>query len=187
MSEELNDRDEMISALKKNGIGFKNGKLYKMYEENKYYTPEKEEFHIGFIYEVNGAEVKTPNNSKGWEKVAFGANYNDFLMPTNPNYNIMSRNFRVKYIDKEDIENLGWKITNTREDEFDAQLEIDDYNFFYLTYDSFLHTLTVGLFSQTRLGKKTFPMTHDSITVFVGVIKNKSEFNKLIEQLKEAI
>lgn len=62
---------------------------------NKYYTPSIEEFHIGFEYEwlnENGKWVKelTPKEItvNGFEEQSYG--------------------LRVKYLDKEDIESLGF-------------------------------------------------------------------------------
>jgi len=73
--------------------------------ENKYYTPSIEEFYVGFEYE--GREA----NSYEWNQLKFDAELDE--LESNPYINIeyllQDDNLRVKYLDKEDIENLGFK------------------------------------------------------------------------------
>ena len=64
-------------------------------EESKYYIPEISEFHVGFEYEwlnENSDWIKEDSpieiTKEGYEKQTYG--------------------LRVKYLDKSDIESLGW-------------------------------------------------------------------------------
>lgn len=75
--------------------------------ENKYYTPSIKEFHVGFEYErMNGDR---------WEKDEL--NERDmYASPTNDGeenefeeISIGIRSVRVKYLDKEDFDSLGFK------------------------------------------------------------------------------
>lgn len=68
--------------------------------DNKYYTPEIEEFCIGFEYEV--AQIDSQWVIHDWKKTTFDVN--DKLEPIieYPHLN------RVKLLDKEDIESLGY-------------------------------------------------------------------------------
>ena len=74
-------------------------------ENNKYYTPEIEEFRVGFEYEASP-------NGKEWIKFIFpkypraGIEWN-----TDDPYRIIGRikHCRVKYLDAQDIEELGFK------------------------------------------------------------------------------
>lgn len=71
-----------------------------MEEESKYYTPEPEEFRMGFEYEISTREGT-------WLKDTYmcnskvGVTFDD--MPE------LAKISRVKLLDKSDIEDLGWK------------------------------------------------------------------------------
>jgi len=70
----------------------------------KYYTPEIEEFKVGFEFEFMHSDYK----EQGWKK------YNT------PEFNFEKEDcpfggkdlseYRVKYLDREDIESLGWSF-----------------------------------------------------------------------------
>lgn len=120
---------------------------------NKYYTPELEEFHIGFEYEssTDGINWEQYTYSLDCWSCASGMEIAE-LKYTNP-----SLLFRVKYLDKEDIESLWGK------DGILGEFNIawhPDYN-------------TTVLIYRTSIAN----------TVFRGFIKNKSELKKLIQQL----
>lgn len=69
----------------------------------KYYTPEIEEFHIGFEYESARLSNKDP-----WrKKVATITDIDEAeaCLTHFPEEKII----RVKYLDRDDIESLGWK------------------------------------------------------------------------------
>jgi hypothetical protein len=99
---------------------------------------------------------------------------------------------RVKYLDKEDIESLGLKIAKIYSSEiyssdFDAQLIIDNYNFYELSYESEENLLIIEKFYQTKMCASTpykkRPDLYSSETLFRGIIKNKSELKKLMQML----
>ncbi len=72
----------------------------------EYYTPELEEFHIGFEYE------HLDSICKSWNKYTLDRDIisNDSL-PENPlDCEESGEQYRVKYLDKEDIESLGFRI-----------------------------------------------------------------------------
>ena len=121
--------------------------------ENKYYPPEIEEFHEGFSHEYKG-----PLDTK-WHKEDFklkgpNANFSWFLT---------EGHFRVKFLDREDIESLGFvNIPDTNAfDKGEYQINFQDYILcnFVEVYDD-----------ASRL-------------VFQGTIKNKSELKVLLKQL----
>lgn len=73
---------------------------------NKYYTPVLEEFHIGFRFETKLME-------DSWFPII--TNYKSFIEwgKSNTLYkSIQNNNIRVKYLDQQDIEELGWKINS---------------------------------------------------------------------------
>ena len=65
--------------------------------ESKYYTPSIEEFYVGFEYEVNYGE-------NDWQKECLWAKPEVVTLPY-----MNLENIRVKYLDKEDIESLGFE------------------------------------------------------------------------------
>ena len=77
--------------------------------ENKYYQPKIEEFHVGFEYEIKGLVIK-----EGWIKTIFrpGTFQHEFDIlcmgrPEIKKYSVPDT-IRVKYLDKKDLEDLGW-------------------------------------------------------------------------------
>lgn len=75
--------------------------------ENKYYTPSLEEFHVGFEYEFKHSDYPESN----WVKYSTPVTNSD--LENCPFNNVEFSEYRVKYLDKEDIENLGFKCTET--------------------------------------------------------------------------
>lgn len=73
--------------------------------ENKYYTPEIEEFHVGFDYQI--FEDWDCFEEKTWHNQVYGKNGSDIENMGYVGGPDMNR-FRVKYLDREDIESLGF-------------------------------------------------------------------------------
>lgn len=97
--------------------------------DNKYYTPSLEEFHKGFRYQ--GYCVTTVNcdgATHDWEDRVFKQDhgiYNgtDFLIP---------ENCRVKFLDRDDIEELGWSFEGITKDGSNTEIYggISSYTFY---------------------------------------------------------
>lgn len=125
---------------------------------NKYYTPEIEEFHIGFEYEWldengnwNKESTPTKISKEGYEDQLYG--------------------LRVKYLDREDIESLGFKMYKQHAGLTLMEFESNDSR----------HNITF----DANFGEKwniTIADKFDFI-YFHGFIKNKSELKKLLSQL----
>ena len=141
---------------------------------DKYYIPSIEEFYTGFEYEeeviIYTDKGWFTHKGLGWEKRIFDST--DYM----ENYYLSERvkrglvnkynpTIRVKYLDKEDIESLGFKHdTNTEK---------------YLSFNKdnlWLQLTTV--FETTKLAIKD-----NETFLFIGIIKNKSELIKLLKQL----
>ncbi len=124
----------------------------------KYYTPTIEEFHVGFEYEFRHNDYK----QKGWIK--YKTPIFDFNKEDSPFSYTNLNQFRVKCLDKEDIESLGFvlKAGDTR-----------------LTYHYGGHAI-----SHTPSSNKIDIYYYDG-SEFVNriTIKNKSELKKLLKQL----
>jgi hypothetical protein len=180
----------------------------------KYYTPELEEFHVDFEYEVFETKLKEsykdknnnfviPNfklyskeyfnelhlNDKYWEY----RKWKEKICDKNTVFNFSSTIFiekytplniknviRVKYLDQEDIESLGFKYTSKtvglwfkKEGFFDTpggRHRLTKYELIYFPNNNELHI--EGFLGNDSEGK-----------LFEGIIKNKSELKKLLKQL----
>ena len=130
---------------------------------SKYYTPEIEEFHVGFEFEALFTDNKKEPNLR-WvemnEPFQFKRLYEWLGLP--------EPGLRVKYLDKEDIESLGLKLWQIPGDSFDWE--------FYLDSEK-----------GESLGKVTFNdnNTIDELELFGTIfnIKNKSELKRILKQL----
>lgn len=130
-------------------------------EEKKYYTPEVEEFYVGFE-----CEKVIPHSDGGHQISLTNIEQKPFVIKDVfhiPSNEAECSWFRVKYLDKEDIESLEWN-----------QIEYDTYQYknedFYLEFNPEYKTI---IYSK-MLGH----------WLFSGDIKNKSELSKLMKQLK---
>lgn len=137
----------------------------KIVMESKYYTPEIEEFHVGFEYEAfHSKEWFFEEGGNQWvkSKVSLGT---DILTL---NYAINCDFVRVKYLDREDIESLGWKagVQGLAVDGYSGWEEFKKDDYRMVLSDN------QGLIIVCR-----------NHTSFSGTIKNKSELKKLLKQL----
>jgi hypothetical protein len=126
--------------------------------ENKYYTPTIEEFHVGFEFEIRSTFMHEgewkPSIIRTLENIV-GLRLSDF-----------SKNgeVRVKHLDREDIESLGWKpggLQGLNEDSF--------------TYEDY------QLYWQDNQWIQVY--NWDSKIIFEGTIKNKSELKRILKQI----
>lgn len=128
---------------------------------NKYYVPEIEEFHVDFEYEyLDGI----------WHKAT----------PTDisrKDYDKQKDGIRVKYLDKEDIESLGWILQKDYSTEYIFQYNWNHEGFYELELDKDYKTLTISYYMEKGDGNYT------EFEKFNGIIKNKSELKKLMNQL----
>ena len=155
-------------------------------KEKEYYTPELEEFHHGFKYEMksrfgNGTiKTKEDFDNADWEEFICSSNTFPYLerILNGGNSKNLPPALRVKYLDKYDIEELGW--------EYSGMLDVD------------LHTFKLHIQSEpdTDIAKDYFHLRYEDYTQrilitdgkyehyrFFGEIKNKSELMILMKQL----
>lgn len=142
---------------------------------SKYYTPSIEEFHVGFEYERK--------NGDSWEKTIstesdYSAMYSDYGEENEfDEIETNIRDVRVKYLDKEDIESLGFTFN-----EETGWFEKKD-NFGFNSYDNLsiqLHSLP-GLIVVSRSQESSYQNEHYE---FFIEIKNKSELKTFLRQIK---
>ena len=138
--------------------------------ENKYYVPQIEEFRVGFEYEEL---IYTSVYDERWR-----INIKKHIFETKtwergfPNFQWLNTleegKIRVKYLDSEDIESLGFKVCTENNFIYCQYKELD----FYLDYDV-----------ENKLCK-----IHGLYEVlFRGIIKNKSELIFILKCIKPLI
>jgi hypothetical protein len=144
-------------------------------EDNKYYTPSIEEFYVGFEYEkFDNREASYSNFPKefirtNWHRFKYDLKS---IRLSQLGTHLFEKTIRVKYLDQEDIESLGWVDGETRglsgffinpntDDEFQMYLHdnLGDGYWYIEIYD------------------------YKADFIFRGNIKNKSELSKLMKQL----
>ena len=134
---------------------------------DKYYTPEIEEFHIGFEVECYD------DNDKTWDIVYIDS------QPALCNITGLNLNIRVKYLDREDIESLGWiykggKTIKKGKAYFSDEKEVIGI------------TLRPNFFEDNHASIHIYalkPSGGIQNTIFAGKIKNRTELKKLLKQL----
>lgn len=145
--------------------------------ESKYYTPSIEEFHVGFEYEYNDNTIENPIYIQRISSPI------DFVIHSYDAYELDEDEIlftRVKYLDKEDIESLGFKQVT------EPWMKKRSHCYFkctipnilggeeeYLIYDFNDHRLTIGDITSFE----------ESYNVHNIVIRNKSELKVLLKQL----
>lgn len=148
--------------------------------ENKYYTPDISEFHVGFEYEhlsgsmrmvmldlKNNMSKDITESKEILTKITFSGNEYDMWRSSFAFKDSLKDNqIRVKYLDKEDIESLGFSN--------------------YIPPREYDHTWNIAEFELKVWFNNEIPhiriKTNFQI-IFDGFIKNKSELKRLLEQL----
>ena len=134
--------------------------------ENKYYTPTIEEFHVGFEYEENALLGYIGDENievREWitTKIETAVHMYDVILRMERGENI----FRVKHLDRKDIESLGLESTKP--------LWYQYHNDRYMIVD--LSNKGDNMYSITD---KRYDMY-----LFYGTIKNKSELKKVLKMI----
>ena len=132
-------------------------------ENNLYYTPIIEEFHIGFECEILGI-IGAKEDERLFSQPTI-ISQKELLL-------IDRLEIRVKYLDQSDIESLGWESKGKSH---------------FIKSDWILRKFEDGLiiYLDYYAGKLEHSwMYEDSVKIlFEGTIKNKSELIKLMQQL----
>jgi hypothetical protein len=143
-----------------------------MEEASRYYTPSVEEFHVGFEFEYSNKEC----GGNDWKHSIVTAEF----LRVQYIFGELRDNVRVKYLDKEDIESLGWKISK----EFSAKqiyqseiIDLKEYEYWF-EMDKYL----LSKWIKICLWKSKNNMSAEK-TIFEGIVKNKSELKVLMKQL----
>ena len=141
-------------------------------DSNKYYTPEMDEFHIGFEYEYFYNDEWHKHYLDGTPII------NNELDEFSDDLTKLSHAIcRVKYLDKDDIESLGFKIIDSTHQfcKYEKHIPIEpntdkQIDYWYIRKDN--------------VGDRLFMYNYNSgWSRFLGEIKNISELKILLKQL----
>ena len=140
---------------------------------DKYYTPSIEEFHVGFEFEYKEFINGIPKWNKGEIKNSREIHQIDVWLKE---VKMDGSQIRVKYLDKEDIESLGWENVEDR-----GMSENYGYSFqkpiVYLSGGTAYYRLRYWFTThRVRIEPLGGP-------IFDGTIRNKSELKVLLKQL----
>jgi hypothetical protein len=139
--------------------------------ESKYYTPSIKEFRVGFECETNYCLFNKEYSSLEFVPLLL-TDSNISVFHDSYKHDAYSTEFRVKYLDREDIESLGFTD--------------------YIPPREYAHTWSKGpweivvWFNQYIDRVQIEPMVrinHTGTMFFHGSIKNKSELKVLLKQL----
>jgi len=139
-------------------------------ENNLYYTPTIEEFHIGFEYEKYDNRIATYRENNyiptNWHKFKYDLKS---IRLSQLGTHLYSKTIRVKYLDQSDIESLGWV---EQQDEV-KYFELSNHRLYW--------------FNSTIISiDKVFKADNNYVSIsqiFRGSCKNISELKKLMQQL----
>lgn len=139
-----------------------------MKENNKYYTPDISEFHVGFEYEC--LDLSDDFESKTWRKQIFeGEDLRGYFTEE-----IKKGEIRVKHLDREDIESFGFEVKSDygvgTSYHLHNSYRLDTVKREGITYSEF----------EVRIFKIGILDCLDRI--FIGDIKNKSELKRILVQ-----
>jgi len=167
--------------------------------ENKYYTPEEEEFHVGLEYEyrhilwlVTATITKHPfyNDDRcvehGELKQKDGLRtFYAWITQTFTERGVLNKGeYRVKRLDREDIESLGWECIETEKSPFTHNLLHKFYknkeegfntgsNYYIDLMDSNIVKITIDIYGEYGT----------TIQLMEFIIKNKSELKRILKQI----
>lgn len=148
----------------------------------KYYTPASDEFFIGFEYEINDMAMrprKEGNNRDLWLAVIFGDEFISFI-GRQESLNLWAR---VKYLDRNDVGNLGWayKEFNPQGDGDFRWYDAFDLKGGYYRLNAWYHDESMGDNLCDLVTITTSAFERDII--FRGKIKNKSELQRIMKMI----
>lgn len=149
-----------------------------MEENNKYYTPSIEEFHVGFE-----CELRNFDNGE-WRSYVFSLNQVCFDKDGNTKEHavvfwIKHGEVRVKYLDAADIEECGWVLKSEGNIIVFKRNEPIDPN----ESEEFLEYWHLTLHNDGTVIVHNNGFYDSEIIIFYGKIKNKSELKRLMKQL----
>lgn len=158
----------------------------------KYYVPDISEFHVGFGFEKRNGDIALDDRgdtytmySDNWEKVVFDENQYYLIRPKHWHLSY-KEHIRVKYLDRDCIESLGWEFNfkNNPSEMFRHNMAfskpLGDKSKYILWFNETNNNVEIKYTSkmQNEWENKSFWELF-----FRGTIKNKSELKQIMKML----
>lgn len=166
--------------------------------ENKYYTPSSQEEVISWIFSeawIKGVTTDPDKNIKiVFDKEQISTNLvwlinllNSQNIEKDSKGNVLKTSInlkclRIKYLDKEDIEECEFVHLKEDGSELNFQKIVDDYSFYEIAYDLDEHLLTIEYYYQPEMVAEVTGHVNSEIR-FKGTIKNKSELKQILKMI----
>ncbi len=137
--------------------------------KEKYYTPDISEFYVGFE-----CEWQSKIRNETWHKEICDMDliniaYDSFEHEEDGE--LFKDSFRVKYLDRQDIESLGFK-----DDGYTFTIFLENYPDKYSKYNK-------GVTFELYLEDGVVSLLYQPDCLFCGIVKNKSELKKILKQV----
>lgn len=136
--------------------------------ENKYFTPDIEDFHVGYEFQ-RFIPRKNATEEECWETIKLPVNY---LTLDEIDNEIIEKEIRVPYLTKEQIEAEGWI-----EDEGLYKLRKNEDLFFTIDFNTDSYSLIINSYSKINT---TF---YSGDHIFKGFCKDINTFRKITKLL----
>lgn len=150
-------------------------------DKEKYYVPDIGEFCVGFKYEQFGPDGEWSKEIYGGDNPALG-----WMLPAEFFGKFCDEYVRVKYLDREDINSLGWhgcSVLDYKEKEHDFvdgwEFSLGDGKTTYVLQNVKYNKWVI--WRQDCYNEASGNWTAQDM--FFGEIKNKSELKRLMNQL----
>lgn len=130
---------------------------------DKYYTPSIEEFHVGFRYQSH----VDPRTDNGWDDEE--VDRHSIIYPLKVDSDV---DYRVKYLDDDDIEELGWEKCGKKSFKLLKSFKLDS---------GYLYETEYNLILVDRAKSIIELQDSNGNTLFNGKIKNYNELKKIME------
>jgi hypothetical protein len=136
-----------------------------------YYAPSTEDFYYGFEFEVYNDPHKycIEGQSEGWKQISMGMGGLGNII--NIQKLILDKQIRVKFLDAQDILDLGYNAT------FSGYCIKDRIFIQHVPVSEFNNIPSIRIYKSSTL-RGGFDREY-----FVGTVKNKSELKKIISQI----
>lgn len=134
-----------------------------MEDNKKYYTPTVEEFHIGFEFEY----LTLRDGAATWIADTYGKVVTSSYLLRQ----VMKTGVRVKHLDKEDIESLGWEYQGDDRDGRNLS--------FYEKGKFILNDYRPYEYEDIKI----YVSRIHAQTLFNGIIRNKSELKRIMAMI----
>jgi hypothetical protein len=140
---------------------------------NKHYTPKIEEFKVGFKYEFASSVII--------DGVSQPDEWTSAIIESNDDIELINSNARVKYLDKQDVENLGFRLEFENKNYIEL-FKADEVQISFSTESQLTRIIKFWKFNLEVDGETQY----NSEVVFSGTIKNLNMLKDVLDMLNIA-